>query len=138
MMGNQGDGRVPQAEPSCEASPSAGQEAVFAKSHPSRDVAAVVSDLSREFGPGFSNGVVAILAHRELPPHFGKNEWADWLFKPADKAFEWAHNRGLIVPLKLSSKWAFTRLGRAVAEHFQAALCDTDTTGAALAKAGAA
>ncbi len=83
------------------------------------EVAAVVAELAAEFGPGHTNGVVAILVHPDLPEHFGRELWTDWTFRPADGAFEWAHNRGLIAPWKLSGKWIFTPLGLALCRHFQ-------------------
>jgi hypothetical protein len=88
-------------------------------------VEAVIAKMAEQFGPGFSNGVYAILAHDNLPEHFDKSDWADWFFKPADAAFAWAHDAGLIVPWQLSSKWQFTSLGRDVAEHARAALAQS-------------
>lgn len=85
-------------------------------------VEAVVGKLNAQFGPGFSNGVSLILAHGDLPEHFGKECWADWQFKPADRAFEWAHDQGLIAPWKLSSKWKYTPLGLAVAAAVRTSL----------------
>lgn len=75
--------------------------------------------LNARFGPGFSNGVVGILAHRELPDVFGAEEWKDWTFKPAPAAFDYAHNAGFIVPHKLGSKWEMTKFGKQVAAKIQ-------------------
>lgn len=83
----------------------------------SDDAASVVAKLTTEFGPGCSSGIHAILMHESLPEHFGKSEWAEWFFKPANTAFERAHDMGLIAPWKLGSKWSFTPLGLAVRQH---------------------
>lgn len=83
-------------------------------------VAAVVDELAEYFGPGHSNGVVAILVHPSLPEHFGREEWAEWTFKPAPAAYEWAFDRCLILPSDQPDKWVFTPLGLAVSEHFRA------------------
>jgi hypothetical protein len=84
-------------------------------------VVAVIADLNQRFGPGMSNGVAAILLHRDLPGRFSRKNWADWVFRPSVGAFEWAHHRGLITPWGRTKKWAFTELGFAVAEQMQAA-----------------
>jgi len=98
------------------------------------DVDRVFADLGRDYpGSWMSNGVGSILAHDSLPEHFGKEAWKDWFFKPADGAFEWAHDRGLITPWKLSSKWTFTPLGLAVAARAQEELTrDSDLSGEAI------
>lgn len=83
-----------------------------------KQVDSVVAELAALFGPGHSNGVVAILSHPDLPDHFDKSQWTDWTFRPADAAFDKAHDLGLIVPWKLSGKWAFTDLGQALRAHF--------------------
>lgn len=99
-----------------DTSTKAGEEAI-----PSA-VAEVVEALRERFGPNFSNGIVAILLHKELPREFGKECWAEWTFRPSPGAFDWAHDHGLIVPWKLTSKWVFTDLGTACAAYFQALL----------------
>lgn len=81
------------------------------------DVLAVFDELTVRFGPGCSNGVMGILLHDGLPDHFGRECWKDWTFRPAEAAFVWAHNRGLITPWKCSAKWQFTELGRAAHLH---------------------
>jgi hypothetical protein len=80
----------------------------------------VLADLERRFGQGFSNGVYAILAHDGLPEQFDKRCWKDWFFKPADAAFDLAHNMGLIAPWKRSRKWTLTDLGKAASAEAQA------------------
>jgi len=100
-----------------------------ATSIPIADVAAVVADLTSFFGPGYSNGVVAILLHDALPERFERECWKDWAFRPAERAFDWAHDRGLIVPWKLSQKWVFTDLGKAAAAYYQAAKGPVPGTG---------
>ena len=78
----------------------------------------VFAEHEAQFGAGHSSGVSAIMLHTSLPATFGPKNWADWFFKPAPAAFEWARTRGLIKPSGLT-KWAFTPLGLEVARRFQ-------------------
>jgi hypothetical protein len=116
----------------CPASPSTALSSGCAGSSPVPGLAAdalqstgalarLVEDLAAEFGPGYSNGVVCILVHPDLPEHFGRDEWAKWSFRPAEAAFAWAHKRGLIEPSEMSLKWTFTPLGLLASEYFRAA-----------------
>lgn len=74
------------------------------------------------FGPGLSNGVCTILVHRELPDTFDASAWADWQFKPAAAAFDYAYDAGFITPYKLSGKWQMTPFGKQVAARVIAEL----------------
>jgi hypothetical protein len=87
-----------------------------------RDADRVIAEMTKQFGPGFTNGVAAILLHDSLPDNFDKSNWSEWFFKPSDAAFEWALDQGLIGPWKLSGKWGFTQLGKRAAEIVRAAV----------------
>jgi hypothetical protein len=81
---------------------------------PSADVSRVFAAIEKSFdGTWMSNGVAAILLHDNLPEVFGHEEWSDWMFKPANGAFEWAHSQRLLAPVH-PDKWMFTPLGKAV------------------------
>lgn len=75
---------------------------------------AALNEICKRYGPGFSNGVAAILLHEDLPESFGAECWAEWFFKPAEKAFTVAHSLGLIEPTK-AGKWRLTPTGKAAA-----------------------